>query len=418
MARITRHDPFARLDRWCYIKVGGGGTPPTPDPQVQTNAEAAANRYDINSPFGTQTWEQSPRKVIGYDSKGAPQYGSDYTQNISLNPSEQRQYDIKNQISEQLMNRAEGQIPDIPADPFQFNKFNFNQDNTPAFSGGKFDYNTATPDAAKAQYNKTVALLDPEFKKQDNAFEQRQNNAGIPVGSDAYNDALRQHENDKNFALSQAAQDATTLGSNMAMQQFNTNYGNAQGEYQMGQAQRDAGQQRALTAYNTNAQNDIAARQQNYNELASLLGGQQLNPINAGGGGGNAPLDVAGAYNNLNQANIAKYNAQTASSNGLLGGLASLGSSALQGAGAAGGFGSLFSDERLKEDIEPVGELPTGEGIYSYHYKGDDESAPLHTGVLAQEVKKNYPNAVHADPMGSGYLKVDYRKLISQALAA
>lgn len=390
------------------VSEAKGGSPPTPDPAVQTNSEAAANRYDVNSPFGKQTWDQGAREIIGYDSNGAPQYGQRYTQNIELNPSEQKQYDLKNQISEQLMGRAQDQIPEIPNEPFQFKEFNFNEDNTPAFSGGKFDFNADTPDAAKAQYRKQIALLSPEFDKQDKSFEQRMNNSGIPVGSDAYNDSLRQHENDKNFALSQAAEDATTQGAAMAKNQFDTNYGNSASEYDRGQAQRDAQRNRSLTQYNTNAQNDIAARQQNYNELAALLGGQQLNPINAGGGGGNAPLDVAGAYAAKNQADLAKYNAKTAGANGMMGGLFGLGSAAL-------GNASLFSDERLKDDIETVGELPTGEPVVEWHYKWESKDEPKHTGVIAQDVEKNYPDAVSEHP--SGYKMVNYRKLISHALA-
>lgn len=73
-----RHDPLARLDRWCYIKIGGGKPPPQPDPAVQTAQEAAANRYNINSPFGSQTWSQGARGVIGYDSNNQPIYGHNY----------------------------------------------------------------------------------------------------------------------------------------------------------------------------------------------------------------------------------------------------------------------------------------------------------------------------------------------------
>jgi hypothetical protein len=58
---------------------------------------------------------------------------------------------------------------------------------------------------------------------------------------------------------------------------------------------------------------------------------------------------------------------------------------------ASGISGFLFSDERLKEDIEPVGELYDGTNVYSYRYKGD--STPR-IGLIAQEVEAMNPDAV------------------------
>jgi len=50
-----------------------------------------------------------------------------------------------------------------------------------------------------------------------------------------------------------------------------------------------------------------------------------------------------------------------------------------------------FSDERVKEDIEPVGETHDGQQLYSYRYIGDAEPR---VGLLAQEVEKRDPGAV------------------------
>lgn len=63
---------------------------------------------------------------------------------------------------------------------------------------------------------------------------------------------------------------------------------------------------------------------------------------------------------------------------GLLGGALKLGT-------------SLFSDERLKENIEPVGELFDGTSVYRYNYKGDNRPQ---IGVMAQEIEQKYPDAV------------------------
>ena len=62
----------------------------------------------------------------------------------------------------------------------------------------------------------------------------------------------------------------------------------------------------------------------------------------------------------------------------------------------------IFSDERLKEDIKPVGKSFDGQTIYSYRYKGD---AHTQIGLLAQEVEKKHPGSVG---LSSGYKTVDY----------
>lgn len=80
-----------------------------------------------------------------------------------------------------------------------------------------------------------------------------------------------------------------------------------------------------------------------------------------------------------------------------------------QNAGLMGmlGFGLqaaplLFSDRRLKEDIERVGKTDDGLPVYTYRYKG---SPTVHMGVMAQEVQKKKPEAVHKV---GGFLAVDY----------
>ena len=89
---------------------------------------------------------------------------------------------------------------------------------------------------------------------------------------------------------------------------------------------------------------------------------------------------------------------------GLFGGLSGL--SSIASIGGRGGFG-LWSDERLKEDVKRVGETDAGTPIYTYQYKSDPTNT-THMGVMAQEVRKKRPGAVHK--IGP-YLAVDYRKV-------
>ena len=62
---------------------------------------------------------------------------------------------------------------------------------------------------------------------------------------------------------------------------------------------------------------------------------------------------------------------------------------------ALGAVGRIFSDERMKTDIKPVGKNGVlGLTAYSYRYKGDKKKAPKRIGYMAQEVAEVLPEAV------------------------
>jgi hypothetical protein len=63
-----------------------------------------------------------------------------------------------------------------------------------------------------------------------------------------------------------------------------------------------------------------------------------------------------------------------------------------------------MSDERMKENIKPVGKTNDGQTIYKYNFKG---SPKTEIGLIAQEVEKNTPDAVAS--LG-GIKMVDYDK--------
>lgn len=230
--------------------------------------------------------------------------------------------------------------------------------------------------------------------------------------------------------------------------------------------QRDQGNaavNAAAAASGTNASGNQLLELSKFNQgLAGNSWGQYVNSLqpflgasNAAAGGiagvntglGNA---VAGQYDTMGQlgwqqqtgignananADLAKYQA----GNNIWKGIGAVGSMALGGMGgglggsigsmiggavpgavgpsSVGGapvqnslFSSVFSDERLKEDIEPVGELHDGQPVYKYRYIG---SPIWQIGLMAQDVEKVTPEAVTKHP--SGFKMVDYRKATSRA---
>lgn len=84
-----------------------------------------------------------------------------------------------------------------------------------------------------------------------------------------------------------------------------------------------------------------------------------------------------------------------------------LGSSLLGLVGSLGGAAiGKYSDRRLKTDIEKLGELSDGLGIYAYRYRGSDLPE---WGVMADEVATLRPHAL--GPTVGGYQTVNYGAL-------
>ena len=69
------------------------------------------------------------------------------------------------------------------------------------------------------------------------------------------------------------------------------------------------------------------------------------------------------------------------------------------------GFGSIFSDRRLKRNITKIGTRPDGLGVYEFEYVW---GGGRQIGLMAQEVLGVYPDAVGES---GGYLTVDYGKV-------
>lgn len=123
-------------------------------------------------------------------------------------------------------------------------------------------------------------------------------------------------------------------------------------------------------------------------------------------------------WSNVGQLGVQNYNAQVnawgqqqqanAANNSAFG--STLGS--LAGAGAM--LGSAYmksSDRRLKENIEYMGELPSGIKVYSFEYKDEFKDHPMcgrgtFIGVMADEVEQVIPEAVFT--MDNGYKAVNY----------
>jgi hypothetical protein len=97
-----------------------------------------------------------------------------------------------------------------------------------------------------------------------------------------------------------------------------------------------------------------------------------------------------------------------------VGQIAGLASSLIPGGGiikkGLGVIGKIFSDERMKENIRPIGELFDGQKVHSFNYKGDPRTQ---IGLIAQEVEHHRPHAVDHD---HGMKTVDYHDATQHAV--
>lgn len=83
----------------------------------------------------------------------------------------------------------------------------------------------------------------------------------------------------------------------------------------------------------------------------------------------------------------------------------------LTAAATIGAKAYSMSDERVKEDIHPVGMLFDATPVYSFRYRGDP-SERTHVGLMAQDVERDRPEAVAEF---GGVKHVDYERATDRA---
>lgn len=265
-----------------------------------------------------------------------------------------------------------------------------------------------------------IAEMQAQYGMDTADYNRQLQTMGMQYGADLADRNQQLAEMQAQYALDNQARaiqmaDLESLyGQQMEQAQLANQYAGQQYQLDAAEAQRRFAEQQAMyaqqtDAYNRQLQQDLMYRQQPLSELSTLLTGSQptyptMNPyptVNM-----QAPdiasMEFANA-NAINTANQQAYQAALANQQGFTKGLFGLG-------GALGGAylsnPALFtSDRRLKENIELVGKRGDGIGVYNFTFK-DDPDGVVHTGVMADEVEKVYPDAVVTGQ--DGYKMVNY----------
>jgi hypothetical protein len=289
--------------------IFGGGSAPsapaTPDYAGAANQTAAnnltasreataANRVNQVTPYGNLNYSQN-----GTDSYGNPMWTATQT----LSPNQQSLLTGNENIGLGLQNAASPLIG------------NFANSASSQFSGGNLPSYGINPNQTYS--DAIMQRLQPQMQMQQKQFDAQMANQGIPVGSEAYNNAARVFQQGQNDQRTSAITGGMDVGLRANQQQFGQN----------------------LNTYNTNINTPI-------NALNAIRSGSQVtnpNYINPAQQQTTTGADVLGATNAQYTNQLGAYNAQQGRNANMAGGLFNLGGSALMSPkGTFSGLGSLF----------------------------------------------------------------------------
>ena len=345
--------------------------------QALTTQQTWANRPDLYTPWGSQTWNSS-QQIDPATGKPVTSWSS----SIQLSPEQQQALDSQMRIQQGRSQGAEtllGQAVGNFQTPMDWSKL-------PALSGqlsgGSDEWRQKAQDAM-------TQMQAPMRAQRRDQLESQLANMGLTRGSEQWNNEMQRlgdQEARDDFAAIGAGRDESNSMFAQALQSANFNNQNRQQAIAEGNMQRG----------------------QTLNELNALLTGQQVNMPNMPGFQNATKADTTnymGAAQNQYGAAMDKFNADQAGMSSMMSGAFGLGSAAM----GAGGWGSLFSmsDERLKTDIKKLFTLPNGVEIYTYRFRNNDYRQ---IGALAQQVQKVMPDAVRRG--GDGFLRVNYNMVL------
>ena len=362
--RITQFTPYGNL-RFGFVGDQGqfveGAVPEdgraaafTQETPFQTQLRAAQEGTGLG--LGNLAFERvTGRTVIGQDDAGNPIYQDD--------PDFQNPFRTSPSLAG--VTAAQDIDPTQNLGAFQ-SSIQTNQDLPTGIDTSGLTQLTSDPVALRSNieqtlFNRQLGLLQPEFNRQSQELQQNLADRGIPITSQAYNDATNRLQAQQGEQLQRLAQQATLAGGqeadrivkqarNIRAQQFGERA--ATGEFGLA-AQGQGFSQAAANAQLANAarqdqianqllsnqianqqrQRDIAERTalrgQQFNELSALLGGPQIQQASFFAPG---MIDTQGAFAAQQAAQQNAFNQAQAARSADLGGLF----------GLAGSLGSAY----------------------------------------------------------------------------
>lgn len=373
--------------------MGKSSPPAAPNPvataqaQSASNVDTAAANAALNytnqfTPYGATTYQQTGQ----YQTPGGetvPQY-SQYTE---LSPLGQSILTGEQGVASSLIPGAQ-QLAGTAATSAN-TPLNFNTPYSGTLNEGP---QLLSQNATDALYSANTRFLDPQWKQQQTLLQDQLSRQGIPVGSEAYNNAMEQFDSSKTQAYGAARDQAVGGGTQAASNLFNMAL---------------QGQQQNIGQQQTAQSNPIALLQQ----LTGAAPATQSQPIVTPQPSSVAPTDVVGATGLSTNAAMQAYQAQLAQQNSTFGGLASL--------GGAGILALSLSDPRAKEiggktdgALDAIRDIPVSDARYKWDAPGSER--PM---VMAPDVQRQMPGAVTGAPGGHELQMVNFGQMVPLILA-
>lgn len=312
--------------------MGKGSPPPAPDYTAAANAQGqqsielanaqtAANRPDVSTPWGSISWKNS-----GTSTQPA------WKGNVDLTPAEQGALNDQQSIQQGrsgiakslLGNEAQQATGDLsPAPPAS-------QQVTGAGAGIATDPTQINQQATDAVWNQFKRMNLPLQQQQTEGQQSQLEAQGLRPGDAAYDTAAKNLMNTQ-FNQTQTAQDQAVLAGEQA---GSTLFG----ETNAAQAQKYGQGVNQTQVNNSLIPQDLQNKQANIaldegkqaftnNLMNGILTGQQVNQPTfptAGASGTAQPAQLLQAAGMQGQSSLDAYNAQTGAANGLLGGIGSM----------------------------------------------------------------------------------------------
>ena len=296
--------------------------PQAPDPTVTAAAQSSANtntaaaQSALNNvsqygPYGSSVFNQS-----GSYTNGAGDTVPTYSETTSLNPGAQAIYSGELQTGQNLVPTAEQLATN--AGTSALTPLNFNTADSGILNSAPQQLDQT---AANAVYNEQAGFLNPQWNTSQTQLQDQLSRQGIPVGSDAYNNAMTNFNNSKTQAYQSAQNSATAQGSQSAANLFNM----------------------ALTGQQQNLSQQQLAQSNPLSLLQQLYGSQPNTPTQTAATPSTtnvAPTDVVGATTASGQLANQQYQSQLSANNAQFGGLAGLAGTGLQAAALYNGLGA------------------------------------------------------------------------------
>jgi hypothetical protein len=288
----------------------------------------------------------------------------------------------------------------------------------------KADLGTIDKDILAQETGAATAGISTAFAESQKGLEAsmaRRGLTGSGLDAQAMGSLAGQEAMAKYSATSQARQQARGISDQIRMQQMGISGQQYQAGTQTAQGIYSAQTQGMGTAYQTGInqagqalQAGITGTQQGLQTLGQVQSiGQQQYGLGAGmlgsaaGGFQQVGAGYGGIYGSQVQQSSGMFNAQTQAAASHNQGIGSI-----VGTAAGIGVGVAMSDERLKDNIQKVGEV-SGLNVYVWDWNEQAIELGINTptiGFIAQEAIDIYPE--HVYETDTGYLSIDYNSII------